>query len=616
VSAALPNPSSVVPASTRAEREAWLAAAPVLALLCLHAAFFAWTAPRGFDFTDESYYLLNFLHWRELTATPTFFGAYFEWPFRLLGQHVAAIRIFGFALLLLGGGFVAWRAMAFLRSADADGSRASMLPFVACGMGSALFYYCYATTLRAPSYNMLVLFCLMVGTGLLLDIVDGRGTRTRAGAAALFYGVLLGACALAKAHSAVAMVLCHGLFFVCFYRQRRAVELIGLATAGVAINFVLLHWLQPRWVEVLYEGAQATMMMDGRYAEMPLTVLWNAVLHGADRMLVLLIFVAVLFYAILRRWGQTQPLLLSGLVVVLVSGIVLTIQLPGYGKSWWALTVFGTALLWLADHVFRDVAADRVGIRRAIGLTGLLFSMPVAYSIGTNNELPAHTQMATVFGAVALMLPLRRLWMRHRIHWSGLACALTVLCLPTFMLQLRSLSDPAHTYRLRLGLLDQTRPTVVGATGDTLLVDALTRDSIDSLVRTMRDAGYRPGEPILDVTGDGPGLVYALGGKPVGVPWLIGGHPGSERAAARILNSVPSSALRRAWVISAPENRRALKSWAPTFLESTGGASHRLAGKVTFYPQQGAYGPMLQPVTLSLWKPVNLSPPGQSEGTP
>ena len=47
-------------------------------------------APRGFDFTDESYYLLNYLYWRDLTATVSFFGAYFELPFRMLGKAYRA----------------------------------------------------------------------------------------------------------------------------------------------------------------------------------------------------------------------------------------------------------------------------------------------------------------------------------------------------------------------------------------------------------------------------------------------------------------------------------------------------------------------------------------------
>ena len=239
-----------------------------------------------------------------------------------------------------------------------------------------------------------------------------------------------------------------------------------------------------------------------------------------------------------------------------------------------------------------------------LGLSALLFALPVAYSIGTNGSLPAHTQMAAVFGVIAMMLPLRRLSAQALIHRSALVTALAVMCLPPLVAQVRSLTDPAFTYRLRVGIMDQQLPVRLGAVGDTLLVDPVTRDSIDALTRAMGNAGYTKGEPILDVTGDGPGLVYALGGRPVGVAWMIGGYSGSERVAAQVLNGVTEATLRQAWVISADENPRALRSWMILLRERIGGASPERVDSVRFLPQHRLDGGPPEPVTLSLWKPL------------
>src|SRR5437016_5332200 len=59
---------------------------------------------RGFDVTDEGFYLENFRHWQSLTALPTFFGAYFAGPFAWLGEDIRAMRLFGL-LLLMGAAF-------------------------------------------------------------------------------------------------------------------------------------------------------------------------------------------------------------------------------------------------------------------------------------------------------------------------------------------------------------------------------------------------------------------------------------------------------------------------------------------------------------------------------
>lgn len=613
-------------ATTASRRDAGLLALPVALLLCLQVGLFVWSADRGIDFTDESYYLLNYLHWREFTAAVTFFGAYFDLPFRLLGQHVGAMRIFGMVLLMAAGGFFAWRVMAFAASRGGvrrgrDGAALGRgavhpAPGVVVGMLSACFYYSYVATLRAPSYNLLVLICVLGTTGLMLTLAQGCGTRAQRCATAFSYGLLLGACALGKAPSAVTLVVCHGAFYAVYNRQRRSFELAAMVVAGVAVNLMLLQALRPGWFQVLRDGVMMTTALDGRYGSIPFATLRDAVLRGALRLLPVLALTTLVFGFVVRRWGGAHRVVLSGLVVVLVSGIMLTIQLQGYGKSWWALLLFGTALLGWAERVCRKPAAATAGVPGALGVTVLLFALPVVYSIGTNGSLPAHTQMAAVFGVIAIMLPLQRLWASDLIHPGALALALTVLCLPTLVSQWRSLTEPNFTYRLRAGLLDQRLPLVLGAAGDVLLVDALTRDNIAAISHAMGAAGYVAGEPILDVTGDGPGLVYALGGRPVGVPWLLGGYAGSERVAMVVLSTVPIATLRQVWILSADDNPRALRQWAPMLRERIGGPSHALAGSAPFVAQYRADGRPPEPLTLSLWRPTKPQRPAASRSTP
>lgn len=595
-------------------RQGLLLALPALAMLGLQVGLFIWMAPRGIDFTDESYYLLSYLHWREITATATFFGAYFEWPFRLLGQSVGAIRVFGMGMLLCAGAFFTWSVMAFKR--DQHGHSNPDLAFVIVGMVSTLFYYSYVTTLRAPSYNLLVLFCMLVATGLLLCVLEGRVSHRQQYVAMTAYGLVLGACALAKATSAVAMLVCHGVFFAVFNQQRRALEWGALALSGAALNFILLEVLQPRWFQVLRDGVTITTTLDGRYTSIQFAPLLDAIVRGAARLLPILVFAALMFFFAARGWGRSHRAVRSLLVVLLVAGLMLTVQFQGYAKAWWLLILFGTTLLWLAERLWCDLALRTKKAPSALGLSILMFALPVAYSIGTNGSLPAHSQMAAVFGVMAILLPLRILSERALIHRSALAASLALLCLPTGVSQLRSLTDPDFTYRLRHGLIDQRFSLGLGAAGDSLLVDAVTHDAVAAFVRAMHDAGYVEGEPILDVTGDGPGLVYALGGRPVGVPWLIGGYLGSERVMALVLGRVPVTTLQRAWVVSADDNPRALQSWAPILQELAGGPSRALAGTAPYRAQYRWDGRPAEPLTLSLWRPIGLAPASMPERSP
>lgn len=587
-------------ASDRARQlEGWHLTLLPLALLSAQVGIFVWMAPRGFDFTDESYYLLHYLHWRELTASVTFFGAYFEWPFRWLGYDVAAVRIFGMALLVGAGGFFAWRAMAFDRDRASGGP--VPLPFIVGGMVASLFYYSFLTTLRVPSYNLLVLFAMLMATGLLLTLVEGRGGRARTLCLAFGYGLALAACGLGKATSAVAMVLCHAVFFAVFSRQRRWFDVSAVALCGVVFSVAVLSAMRPDWLQVLREGVALTTALDDRYTSFPFATLLDAVLRGAARLLPSLLIATMVFLFVVRRWGRVHRWTLSILVVLLVTGVMLTIQVQGYGKSWWVLLVFATALLWLAERLCREHTLPRLEALPTLGLTLLLFALPVAYSIGTNGSLPAHTQMAAAFGVVAMMLPLRRLWSLGLIHRGALAVALAALCLPTLLTQLRSLEDRSFTYRLREGILEQQVPVALGAHGDSLRVDAVTRRQIDAVVQALEAVGYLPGEPLLDVTGDGPGLVYVVGGRPLGVAWLIGGYPGSERVASMVLRTLPGETLQRAWLLSADDNPRAIRNWRALMAERIGGATHQLVSAV---PYQRWDGRPMEPVTLSIWRPL------------
>ena len=168
-------------------------------LLGLQVLVFVALSGRGLDFTDESYYLLSYQHGRGIAATTTFFGLFFEWPFRLLGGDVGAMRVLGLALLAGTGGHLAWRAFVFVQP---DGARVPW-PYLAAAMAGSLLYYIHLATLRAPSYNLLVLACIHLATALLLSLADERAAPVRL--LAFGYGLVLGVCGLTKATSAVAV---------------------------------------------------------------------------------------------------------------------------------------------------------------------------------------------------------------------------------------------------------------------------------------------------------------------------------------------------------------------------------------------------------------------------
>ena len=139
----------------------------------------------------------------------------------------------------------------------------------------------------------------------------------------------------------------------------------------------------------------------------------------------------------------------------------------------------------------------------------------------------------------------------------------------------------------------------------TVWVDAETGRALAGLQRASLQTGLAPGQAMLDFTGDGPGLVLALAGKPVGIPWLVGGYPDSPTWADRLVQSLPEEKLRRAWLLSSPDNPRAIPGWSAMLARKLGPGSHELAASLPVRAPS-VWGKQPAPTaTLCLWRPLS-----------
>jgi hypothetical protein len=291
--------------------------------------------------------------------------------------------------------------------------------------------------------------------------------------------------------------------------------------------------------------------------------------------------------------GRHRSERLFGAVVGALAIALLTIQLQGYGKSWWVLMLACTGVFWTAVHLTRSTGHAAPAGGRPGALTVLLFALPVCFSIGTNNSLAAHTQMAMGFGYVALLLPLQRLTESGRLHPAALPICVAMLAMPTLVTQIRSLSDVSYTYRLSSGILSQDQAVLIGSVPAVLRVDTDTRDTLTALLQGMEKAGFQPGDRLLDATGEGPGLIFALGAVPVGAAWILGGYPGSAAAAEFLVGRVPEAQLRQAWMLTAEGTQRSILSLPQAVRNRLDGKGPVHCGVVPLKPSAmtGAQGP-------------------------
>lgn len=598
--AARRSPGSVVSTPDLRWRAVW----PLVVLLVAQVGLYVWMAPRGFEFTDEAYYLLNYLYWRDLIGTVTFFGAYFELPFRLLGQSIPAIRIFSVVLLLASSAFFTREAFGHA-ARRVGGAGHTPWPYVVVGMAASMLYFGFMKTLRAPSYNLLVLCSMLLATGLLLRLLEPGAPKRRVRIDVFCYGLAVGACGLAKATSGALLVVCHLLFFALAnrdWRSRHLLKLVTLAVAGVSLNFAMLQWALPQWLAVLREGIALVASNGHSLLNLANGLRWDIQAQAA-LLLPWALGAAVAFVLLVRWIGPGRRAALSAWVVALLIGCVVVLVRDGLAHLWLPLLGLAVLLLWSVPVLCRRPLRPTGGDARGFGLMILLFALPLAFSFGTNTRVLEHSQAAGVFAVVALILSLHRLARLGFLTAPAMVVCLTALCVPTLVIQARAALDVHYTYRQLSALADQTEPVQVGGAGNTLLVDPVTRDTLRSVIGAARAAGLAPGQAMLDFTGDNPGLIYALGARPLGVAWLIGGYPGSQATAARLVAQVPRQALQSAWLLSSDANPRSIKGWQEMMDARLGAGGHERVASVRI-PTRYRWGAS-EPDTLDvqIWKP-------------
>lgn len=588
---------------------------PALAILCVQVALYIWMAPRGFDFTDESYYLHSFLHWREFTGNVTFFGAYFEWPFRAMGGSLAGIRLLSLALVTGSGAILMHSVLRFSLHGQSGHAALQRGPvpwyYLVAPAAASMMYFGYLSNLRAPSYNLLSLCTIALATACLLrTLVQEPGARP-ARLAPFVYGVALGACLLSKATTALILVIGHAAFFAAFNRTwtwKRIREILVLSLAGFALNFAVLTAVFPDWLASLREGVELVRVRGGYgLTDMLRNLSWEVqrVLVSTGPWLAGLV---VLFYMVRRKLGPADRGAIS-VLAVLVTGISVAVIAAAYLTNVWLFVMIAAALaLWSLEQIARPQRGASATDRAELALMALLFFLPVAFSFGTNTSLLSHSAIASLFVYCALFLRLYRLSYLGVLTRGALALSVGLLCVPALLQQALALTDVRYTYRQLAPQGGQDTAVAVGAPATVMHVDERTGKSLNDIRAMVRAAGLEPGDHVLDFSGDGPGFIYAAGASPLGSPWMIGGYAGSAAAAERVVGKLGPAAVRNAWLLTSTNNPRRIRGWEAIMARHAGPGSHRLAGSVTIAAPYAWDASAPRHVQLQLWKPAAPAP--------
>lgn len=524
----------------------------VLALLraCAH----------GFDFTDESFYLIWIARPFEYALSVTQFGFIYHPLYQWLDGDIVALRranvLFTFALAtLMNTLFLARHLPGAALGAQSRVLIAALLASAAC---SSLAYA--GMWLATPGYNSLCLQAMMLAViGLLLG--NQRFTPASVGAA-LLLGVGGALCFLAKPSSAAALAPCSLIYLLATARWRVPLVLLAVLSAlvtlvicALAIDGSLLAFYRR-----LHGGMEFARTLDARYSLSRLLKLGH-LRAGQRELSAFLVATAVMLSLTLLLGAGRRSLVRLGVVLaMLVAAFAVAVicawlpDIPAAGRfgglSLFALPVAATVLGVIGG---RAAGLARLTLANCMVVVSFVL-LTYAYAFGTANDYWVFIAQAMLFVMLAGATVLGALPSPRMIGAALWSMALVAQALSALHLY----SGMRTPYRQGQPLAAQSVPVTIGTHGATVYTSAPYAAYIGAARQVLDAAQFRHDTPMLDLSGQSPGLLFALGARNIAQAWTIGGYPGSAALAIQMFSRSTCQALAQAWLLIEPDGKRAL----------------------------------------------------------
>jgi len=510
----------------------------------------------GIEFTDESFYLVSIANPYLYDWSTTQFGFIYHALYWLLGGDIATLRQ---ANILITFGLTWSLAVLLLKSMTSEiAEQRSVLYITAAGLSTASLI-AFESWITTPSYNSLALQSLLttsIGLMLCKKISSPKSTLGW-----ILIGVGGWLAFMAKPSTACALAI--GVFVYLVIARKLSARMIFIAALSAAAPLLLSALLMDgsvlKFIDRLRVGIQFTEYLGAGHTIESIIRLDIFELTPREELVIIYLAAGCSISTLIALSNNTTTKYLSLFPSILLLCLTAAISLDaltlttGFGK-------FQTLVIW--GIISSMAALGLIGGAKKLssvtaeqwGIALLFFTMPYIYAFGTNGNYWQTGGAAGVFwllGGLILLSPLVRV--RKELYFT-LPLVFAVQSVTATMLQ----RGFEHPYRQPQALRLNDTPIVVGPSGSSLMLSAGYAQYLADAKTTALNANFISGTPMIDLTGQSPGILYALQAENLGQAWTIGGYPGSGKLAIAALNRSACEKIATAWVLFEPEGPRSL----------------------------------------------------------
>lgn len=541
----------------------------------------------GFDFTDEGFYLVWLKNPFEYKWGYTQFGFVYHPLYVLFGGNISILRqvnilmTFGLAVLLVNQ---------FFKTLLPENPLPKLQRWIFSTAFSLSSLVLFDNWLLTPSYNSLALQAIfLAATGLLMGQTGSKISRLKGWALVGVGGWLA---FMAKPTTAVALGVSVLVYQISARDRNWRWPLVAL---GVSLCFLIstafvIDGSVLTYIDRLKTSARLAREMGGGYTLGQILRLDRFHFKLSEILLMILVGGFSFLASWLSKLSGNREELISRLIsavffisvpVVLFGGFSSRFGFGGFHNlTLWAVSLSAVALGFFSFG--RSIFSLMPTKHKFLAL--LFVVLPHVYAFGSNNNYFQKGSSVSLFWILAGLF-----FIGPMIRNNKKGSILVPLALGTQLivaLVLRNAFEDPYRQEGRIALNDQR--VAIGHPGSSLLLSKGYADYVKEVLVSAQSAGFVEGTPVIDLTGQSPGVLYAMGALSIGQPWNIGGYPGSFTLATEALRLVLCEKIAKAWVLDEPEGPRGISK---TLLENFGGNLHEHFEPVaTFNTPKGSGG--------------------------
>ncbi|UPK38605.1 hypothetical protein IVB18_15995 [Bradyrhizobium sp. 186] len=554
----------------------WVVSVVIAGCSLFSACWTIWWMDRGFDFTDEAFYLMWAQEPARFKIAYGLFGYGLHPLFELVGESVAGLRRLAALIAAALGALASLTMLSYVRiplrspAALQILSSSALLPFS---------YYVF--WIPTPSYNW---FALISGLFLVCALADLLRSE-RLPRSAFFASVSATLILFSRPQNALAygcVYLAAALFFAS--NTRRVSKLLLAAGVWTVALLTMVAWWMP--LNIVLRQIQSYLATFGASHPVHSSLLVSlASFFQTSGLLFLCSGLIFLITSVLHRYERLIPWL--AVLQICASGAIALDVVLNLTTSNFVYRIGPTtgAIAYTVLSICR-LRAD--ADQRFITLMGWASLIPLAATFGSTDRISEQLNFfCGIWGIITTVASYRAL---HRFWCAGITVAWVVLVSAAVQIGL------AEPYRLASPVKMQLNPTRVG-NGSMVKLDEKTSKFVTDLQERAKVSGFCDGDSVLDLGSASPGVVFAIGGRAPTFPWIFAGYSFSERFAQQVIGQTDPQVLARTWLVLSESPR----TFTPAQIQAIGIdlSSYRRVVKldhpVTGYPVSLFAPPQLHP---------------------